>query len=427
MERAEIEKVIQDQREESVRWAHRTIVDRSETTQINLQSDLAQVVLGVRRSGKSTLCQTALLKGKRPFAYLNFDDNRLTRFTGEDLDVALELLYKHYGAFDCLFLDEAQNVPEWHLFVNRLLRQGLHLLVTGSNAKLLSGELATHMTGRYHRVELFPFSFKDYCVWKGVSPDGGSTRACGLRQGALDAYLHMGGFPELLREAGGAPEYLASLMNDVLERDIRQRHAIRQMGTFRDVASYLMDVAPTTLNCNTVASRLGGACSPNTVRTYVEYLKQAYLLQSVPKWSTKSHERLRSEKLYPVDVGFMAGRENALVGENLGWRLETVVLLELLRRHRPFLHTVCYFQGQRTEADFLVCAGRQVQEVVQVAYTLQTPRVREREIRGALSAAAATRCDRVTIVTYAERDDLTVDGVHIQVRPAYDWLIGGAR
>ena len=424
MERSEIEKVILDQREESARWAHRRIVNRSETARINLQSDLAQVVLGVRRSGKSTLCQTALLKEKRPFAYLNFDDNRLSHFQGEDLDVALELLYKHYGAFDCLVLDEAQNVPEWHLFVNRLLRQGVHLLVTGSNAKLLSGELATHMTGRYHRVELFPFSFKDYCVWKGVSPDGGSTRACGLRQGALDAYLRMGGFPELLREAGGAPGYLASLVNDVLGRGIRQRPAIRQMGTFRAGTAYFMEVAPQTLNCNTVAARLGRACSSNTVRTYVEYLKQAYLLQSVTRWSTKSHERIRGEKLYPVDVGFMSGRENALVGENLGWRLETVVLLELLRRHRPFLHTVCYFQGQRTEADFLVCAGRHVQEVVQVAYTLQAPLVREREIRGALSAAAATRCDRVTIVTYAERGDLTLDGIHIQIRPAYDWLIG---
>lgn len=423
MERSELEKVILDQREETLRWTHRKIVNRSETALLNLQSDLAQVVLGVRRSGKSTLCQTALLKTKRPFAYLNFDDNRLIHFRGEDLDVALELLYKHYGAFDCLFLDEAQNVPEWHLFINRLLRQGHHVLVTGSNAKLLSGELATHMTGRYHRVELFPFSFKDYCLWEGVSPTGKSTRECGLRQGALDAYLRMGGFPELLREAGGAPEYLASLMNDVLERDIRQRYAIRQMGAFRDVATYLMDVAPTTLNCRTVAARLGNICSPNTVRTYVNYLKQAYLLQNVPKWSTKSHERLRGEKLYPVDVGFMDGRENALVGENLGWRLETTVLLELLRRHRSFLRTVCYFQGQRTEADFLVCAGRHVQEVVQVVYTLQTPRVREREIRGALAAAAATRCDHVTIVTYAEQDDLTVDGIHIRIRPAYDWLI----
>lgn len=422
MERIVLERVLLDQRVEALEWARKRIVSRDEERLVDLSSERAQVVMGVRRSGKSTLCQAVLRKSNRPFAYINFDDDRLAAFRGEDLDVALELLYKHYGLFEVLFLDEAQNVPEWFLFVNRLLRQGIHILVTGSNAKLLSGELATHLTGRHHRVELLPFSFPEFCRLRGVDPEDGSTRGVGLRQGVIDVYLRQGGFPELAR-GGTLPEaYLAELVDNVLERDIRQRHRFQNFRLFRDLANHLLDVAPTVLNGQTVSKRLGGKMTGKTVRLYVDYLKQAYLLIGVSRWSTKSHLRIRGEKLYPVDVGFMQGHANALVGENLGWRLETVVLLDLLRRHRPFMRTVCYFQTKRSEADFVVCARGQVCEVVQVAYAFSSPRVREREIRGALAAAEATHCQALTIVTYAEYEDIEVDGLTIRVRPAYDWL-----
>ena len=422
MERAEIEKVIQDQREETVRWAHRAIVDRSETSQINLQSDLAQVVLGVRRSGKSTLCQTALLKDKRPFAYLNFDDNRLTRFTGEDLDVALELLYKHYGAFDCLFLDEAQNVPEWHLFVNRLLRQGMHVLVTGSNAKLLSGELATHMVGRYHAVELFPLSFAEFCVFHGVDPMDKTTLGAGLRQRALDDYLRQGGFPELLTEGASAPEYVSALIDGILERDIRQRLRQRSVRSIRIVADYLLSVVPAVLNPHTLGARLELDRAPNTVKTYVDHLCRAYLLITIHKWSRKAHLRIRNEKLYPVDVALMGGGRQANSGENVGWRLETVVLIELLRRYRPLSGKVFYYQENRSEADFVVCRGNNTLAVVQVSVDISKPNTRGRELRGAVAAAKATGCPEATLVTLHESGEETIDGIRVRIVRARDWL-----
>ena len=138
------------------------LCSRKEEQEIQLNSKLAQIVIGVRRSGKSTLCMKVLMQSGVHFAYVNFDDERLQKVGVEELDVILQELYAIYGSFTHLFLDEVQNIDGWHLFVNRLLRQGIKLVLTGSNANLLSGELSTHLTGRYHQIELYPFSFSEH-------------------------------------------------------------------------------------------------------------------------------------------------------------------------------------------------------------------------------------------------------------------------
>lgn len=161
MNQALIETVLLEQQDELDILRREKLISRVEEDRINLKSKLVQVVIGVRRSGKSTLCFSALEKAGVQYAYVNFDDERFYNMPTEDLDKVLETLYRIYGKFDTLFLDEIQNIDGWPLFVNRLLRQGLHLVVTGSNAKLLSNELASHLTGRHHTIELFPFSFHD--------------------------------------------------------------------------------------------------------------------------------------------------------------------------------------------------------------------------------------------------------------------------
>ena len=134
-------------------------VTRREEQLFELDSTLAQVVIGVRRSGKSTLCHKVLLEHNVKYGYANFDDDRLANLRVEDLNTVLSCIYQIYGTdIKYIFLDEIQDVDGWHLFVNRLLRTNLHVIVTGSNAKLLSGELATHLTGRYNEIRLFPYS-----------------------------------------------------------------------------------------------------------------------------------------------------------------------------------------------------------------------------------------------------------------------------
>ncbi len=152
--------VLAEQQEYVQSYEPQKWVGRYEENLFELDSPLAQVVIGVRRSGKSTLCHKVLLEHHVKYGYANFDDDRLAKLKTEDLNTVLSCIYQVYGTdIKYIFLDEIQDVDGWHLFVNRLLRSNLHLVVTGSNAKLLSGELATHLTGRYNEIHLFPFSF----------------------------------------------------------------------------------------------------------------------------------------------------------------------------------------------------------------------------------------------------------------------------
>ena len=163
---------------------------RPEEELIELNSSLAQVVIGVRRSGKSTLCINVIKNSGLAFGYVNFEDERLNTLNSKDLNTILECLYQIYGEFNHLFLDEIQNIEGWQYFVNRLLRTGRHILMTGSNAKLLSSELSTHMTGRYLSVELFPFSFSEYCKAQNISTLHETTKERGLLRRAFDSYVN---------------------------------------------------------------------------------------------------------------------------------------------------------------------------------------------------------------------------------------------
>ena len=195
-----LEQVLSEQQLELYNLSSKTLCTRPEEQLVDLDSNMAQVVIGVRRCGKSTLCFNVLKNSGVLFAYANFDDERFEEMTSNDLNSVLEVLYKIYGDFMFLFLDEIQNVKGWHLFVNRILRQGIRVILTGSNAKLLSGELATHLTGRHDKIELFPFSFADYCKYKEVDISSPTTKAEAFRRSAFDEYLRQGGFPELLHK-----------------------------------------------------------------------------------------------------------------------------------------------------------------------------------------------------------------------------------
>lgn len=163
IELSTVETIVEEQKLELQALAEQNFCERREEKEVNFNSKLAQVAIGVRRSGKSILCYNSLAKASVKFAYINFDDERFFGIEPEDLNNVLLVLNKVYGDFKYLFIDEPQDVPGWHLFVNRLLRRGMHIVITGSNAKLLSGELATHLNGRSMEIPLYPFSFKEYC------------------------------------------------------------------------------------------------------------------------------------------------------------------------------------------------------------------------------------------------------------------------
>ncbi|MBQ8502318.1 MAG: ATP-binding protein [Bacteroides sp.] len=141
--------------------------------------------------------------------------------------------------------------------------------------------------------------------------------------------------------------------------------------------------------------------------------------------TSKSRERTRGEKAYAIDVSFMDKRENAFSGENLGWRLETIVYLELLRRKAGTENDIYYFQSRSAEADFVVCDGNKTLAVYQVCYDISNEKTRKREMKGCITAAKATRCDNLFLITDHESELIEEEGYTIQVIPVWEWLIKG--
>lgn len=419
-----LELVLSEQIKELKVKARTTRCKRKEEAFVNLNSSMAQVVIGVRRSGKSTLCFNVLHDAGVKYAYANFDDERLEDLKSKDLNNVLEVLYKLHGDFTHLFLDEIQNIKGWHLFVNRLLRQGLKILITGSNAKLLSGELATHLTGRHNTIELYPFSFNEYCNYKNVDTTSITTKEEAIKRATFDQYIKQGGFPELLAEPNNK-QYIGSLVNDILTRDIQQRYKIRHFASFERMANHIMNIAPSILNVNDITNTFGFG-SPQTTKNYIKYLKQCYLLVGLDKYSTKSKQRITDEKIYTIDTAIMDKRADALVGENLGWRLETIVYLEL-RRLSQEENTDIYYYKKHTrakEVDFVVCKGNKVLKLIQVAYDISNEKTRKREIDSLIQASADLKCKNLYLITDCERKIVQKDGLKINIIPAYEWLLG---
>lgn len=417
-----IEQVLSEQYQELSSQGKMEFCSRYEEELVDLDSNMAQVVIGVRRSGKSVLCYNVLRKHEKEFAYVNFDDERFEYLQSGDLNTLLEVLYKIYGDFKYLFLDEIQNVDGWHLFVNRLLRQRMHVLVTGSNAKLLSGELATHLTGRYEQIELYPFSFSEYCLCKGMDVRSNTTKAEAFRRTAFDEYLKQGGFPELLYKKNKV-RYVAALVDSILKRDIEQRYKIRYTRAFEQLSNHLLNIVPVPVVASDLAD-LFGFKSHHTVNNYINFLKQAYILSGVQRYSAKSKRRIRDEKIYPIDVAFMDARADAFAGDNLGWRLETLVYIELQRRNRPQGRDIYYYKNTNNyEADFVVCKGNVVEEIYQVCYDLSHEKTCRREFRGMLVASKETRCDSLFLITDFQREEVEIEGKKINIIPAYEWLL----
>lgn len=421
MDTRELERVLLDQKEELEALRNKSFCHRLEENQIDLNSNLAQVVIGVRRSGKSTLCFNALEKSKVRYAYVNLDDENLYGLTVKDMNDILQVLYSIYGNFTHLFLDEIQNIKGWHLFVNRMLRKGMHVLLTGSNSKLLSGELASHLTGRHHTIELLPFSFRDWCNYNGIATAPLTTKNMGILMGAFDKYLRQGGFPELLIERNHT-SYIDSLFHNIITQDIQKRFNVKYIDSLERLAGHLLNISPTIIVKDKLQEQFGFK-SHHTLGNYLSYLAQTYLICKVSKYSTKSRERSVAEKAYAIDVAFMNKRENALAGENLGWRLETIVYLELRRRIKTEEEDIYYFDNGNTEADFIVCNGNKATGVYQVSYNIENPKTRRREVNGAITAAKTTKCNDVYILTDHQSETIVQNGIKIKAMPVWEWIV----
>jgi uncharacterized protein len=375
-------------------------VARELAASIPVRSVEAIALKGVRRCGKSVL-QSQLMRRHKIALYCNLEDTRLFGLSPADFPALLSVIDEAAPGPVPVFLDEVQEAPEWERLVRALLDRGRTVCVTGSNASLLSRELGARLTGRHLPLEVFPFSYSEYLTFTG-------TRA---GEASLLGYLDEGGFPGYLRERSAA--ILRQLLRDVIERDINVRHGLRETRHVMNLALFLLANTGQPFSLQTLTKSLGIPAVAQTGR-YLEYLQEAYLLFSVPKFSPSFKRRVVApNKYYAIDNGFRR-MNSPQAAPDRGHRLENAVFLALRRRGA----SVCYAgEKDEWECDFVT-----EDFAIQVCAEL-TPYNRGRELGGVAQACRLPGKRRPLILTISQRDRVTESGNVVQVQPVWEWLI----
>jgi uncharacterized protein len=396
-------------------------IEREMLDQLNdvITAPQITVLTGLRRVGKSTLlAQIANKYLKSGYYFVNFEDERLLNFRVKDFDLLHETLISLFGEKRTFLFDEIQNVPEWERFVRRLHDQGYKFIVTGSNASLLSQELGTRLTGRSMRVELFPFSFREFLLFKGIEIPNLkvlTTRQKGQLIKSTKDYMVSGGIPDSLKYP--ELEIHKTLYDDVLYRDIATRYKLDNVKSLKELTFYLISNISTLISFNKLKEllKLG---SVNTVKSYIDYLENSWLFFVVNKYAhSVKEQQIAAKKIYSIDTG-LVGSVGFSFSENKGKLMENVVYLQLRRRQQDIYY---YKTAQDYEVDFFLPKDN---AFIQVSQYLDSPETQERELR-AIAAAVHEQKDVAThiVVTESDKQTLIREGLQIQVVPLYEWLL----
>ncbi|MFH1637654.1 MAG: ATP-binding protein [Candidatus Woesearchaeota archaeon] len=365
------------------------------------------IISGIRRVGKSTLLSQIM--GQKKGCYVNFEDEKLLNFKAKDFEFLNEALAEVYGTSKVYFFDEVQNVGQFESFIRRLHDQKKKIVITGSNALLLSGELGTKLTGRYKLFELFPFSFVEFLRFK--SAENASIKR---KQQLFKEFFTMGGMPEYLKN--NDPDYIRTVYENILYRDLIARYSIRRQRVVKELVNMLATNVSSKFTYNALKKSLGLANSI-TVKEHICHLSDAYLFFELEKFDFSSRRRIAApKKIYFVDHSFcqVLGTE---FSANSGKILENIVFIELKRRRKELY----YFSGEN-ECDFVVKKGAGVQEAIQVCYELNDGNM-EREVVGLLEAMQALKIKKGIVLTYNQKDDIIKDGKRVKVMPVWEWML----
>lgn len=371
-----------------------------------IDSDLIKVVLGPRRAGKSVFC--FMLLKDRPFMYFNFDDEAF--FKGKiEIDDIIKELHTAYGDVKTIFFDEIQNLPHFELILNRLKRQGYNLIVTGSDAKLLSGELATSLTGRFIPIEIFPFDFNEFLEAKQVSTNKeylSLPEKRGILLNLLNEYLLKGGFPETATSNIDQDYYLKVLFDSLLLKDVVKRYNVKLSNKIIALSSYLVDNFTSPYSLRNLEKVLNFK-SITTIENYISYLEEAFLLFSLEMYSFKAKQRITSpKKIYIVDNGFIRAKR---VGhsQDIGKLMENLVFIELVKKGLKPNRDFFYFKTkQEREIDFVIKKGAKVKELIQVCYNLSDEETKQREIKALKEAQKELKAKTCKCITWDTKGEI---------------------
>ena len=378
-----------------------------------LNSSLIKLITGPRRVGKST--QALLMLRDKNFAYLNFDNQPL--LDAWDANLVMRMLDDVYPGYEYLLLDEVQNLDAWDLWVSELYRMGKNLVITGSNAKMLSSEMATVLTGKYLQIEMLPFSMEEFFDWNKLELHELKPEQQAEGKVLTDDYMRNGGYPEVVASRQLVRSYLDTLFDSIVWKDVAKRHKVRNITDLNNLAMYMVSNFCNPLSANELSEELGFS-SVSTTKKFMDYLHEPYLFYYLSRYNNKLKLMKKApRKVYVVDNGFVSAKAFA-VSENLGRLLENQVFIELMRRGYDTEKTIFYYRSRNDkEVDFVLRNGAHIERLVQVCYDMSSPKTEKREVDSILECAGELKCNNLTIVTRDEERTIEKDGYTIAVVP----------
>jgi len=376
---------------------------REERKETVILDSFALIITGVRRCGKSTLLHQ-LIKNQKKAYYINFEDPRLGGFDLRDLTKIEPIMEEIYGKGGTYFFDEIQNVQEWERFIRYLVDKKEKVVLTGSNASLLSKELGTKLTGRHLDYELFPFSFKEFLKFRDIEPS----------LVAFKEYLFQGGFPEFLKKNN--PTILHEVLSDIVMKDIAVRFNIKNMDILKKIAVFLITNVGKEFSYNSIKKTFN-IKSVQSVINYIGFFEEAYLLFSIPRFSYSfKQQQVNPKKVYSIDNGF-SNNNSASFSKDSGKMLENLVFLTLRRKYKD----IFYFQ-EKSECDFIIKEKEKIIEAIQVCFDFNEE-TKDREINGLLESMKEFKLNSGLILTYNQDDEFKIEGKTIKVLPVWKWLL----
>lgn len=391
-------------------------------------------ITGVRRSGKSYIMRQAIKRliesgtERKNVLMVNFEDKRFPEFHAKLLDEAysayLELLAPDAKPY--VFLDEVHNVPNWERWVRTMheLEKAI-IIVSGSSSKLLSGELATLLTGRHLDLNVFPLSFREFLLFKDIEVKGAldlAAKRVGIRR-SLGEYLESGGFPGVALGAE-KKQLLLTYFDDILTKDIEKRYKVRKRETLRALARFYMTSISSTITFSSLAKHLG--TTTVTIEKFSSHLEEAGLVFFLKRFSFKAREQEKSpRKAYSIDTG-LANAVGFRFSQDSGRVAENAVAIELRRKCAldPNLEAYYWKNPQHEEVDFVIKEGPKVRQLIQVCWDVGGYGTKEREVRALLKAGRELKCSNLLVITEDYEAEERVKGKKITYKPIGKWLLG---
>jgi predicted AAA+ superfamily ATPase len=407
--------ILLNQLEERNRLLNQQYVERINDYDIQslLHNPMIKLITGPRRVGKSVFALMMLKQTN--FAYLNFDDNQLLNNWDENL--VMHTLQEIYPNYEYLLLDEVQNLKDWDLWVSTLYRRGHNLIITGSNARMLSQEMATVLTGRYIPIMMLPFSLQETLQLHNINLSNIPEEKKAESELLQEEYLHQGGYPEVVKIRTISRTYLSTLYDSILLKDIAQRHKIRKTEELYTIAGYLLSNFCNLFTTNDLAAEFNMK-SVTTTQKYLNYLNEPYLFFYLQRFNNKFRVMKKAaRKAYIVDNGFI-DNVGFQLSENKGRLLENQTFIELIRQGYNTETSLFYYHSRNNkEVDFVTRKGTKIERLIQVCYDLSSEKTRKREIDSLLECAEELRCNNLYIVTYNQEEIIQIGTHQIHIIP----------